>query len=100
MSKQRRCEQCRRPNRTRYLLCDTCRLPCCDGCGRTFWDRRKVPPNGLCRACLGGEPGVILPSRPPEPTAVPPGTDKVAVMAARHAAGQSLWHADDARHDA
>jgi hypothetical protein len=55
---------------------------------------RKVPRRGNFAANLYG----LAPRTPPEPTAAEPGSPaKIAVMAARFAARQELWHARDAR---
>lgn len=83
----------------------------CVYCGRAKVSR----PRGLCWTCYY-TPGVLaivpvsshptarrgvgsaLPHSMPEPTTALPGTpDKLAVLAARAAAGQHLWHQDDPR---
>lgn len=117
----RRCDHCRRRRRySYYRVCVVClgdpaarAVRVCRHC-RT---RIKSRPRGLCHVCFSDEavrvlyppkPGVYLRGRVglqpphawPDPTAAKPGSpDKVAVLEARAAAGQSLWHPADAALD-
>lgn len=72
-------------------------------CWVCYYTRRdEVPMTDSPHARRGNGVGVAdNPCRPPaEPTAALPGTDaKVAVMAARAARGEAVFHAEDARHD-
>ncbi len=71
-------------------------------------------PRGLCWSCYytpgvkeqypstskyavrGVGNGMNCTAQPPEPTAVPPGPDKVAILAERAARGEQLFHEGDA----
>lgn len=83
----------------------------CRHCGR----RKVIRPRGLCWTCYyapgvrdryptaskyakGGVAGANVAEKPlPVPTMTMPGSpERAAVMAARAARGESLWHPDDA----
>lgn len=81
----------------------------CRHCSRC----RVLYPRGLCWTCYH-QPAILAlypdyrclgvgmqaPKGSTEPTAALPATeDKVAILIARAAAGQPLWHRDDARHN-
>lgn len=80
-------------------LCKHCQIRVC-------WRAR-----GLCGTCYElpelrhkyqtqRESVCILPTRPPQPTDAAPGSPaKVAVLEARYAAGEYLWHPLDAKGD-
>lgn len=69
----------------------------CNACPRC--GARKNRTSKMCGKCTGNAVAVLPPpSLTPEPTTHPPGSPgKLAVLIARAAAGEVLWHPDDAR---